>query len=77
MKRSPAVPLLLAVQLSIGLVLAPAFSFMPVFLKDLGLSATLVSLVIALQRVVGLGSSMAGGVLLESAVGIWPKKQTW
>ncbi len=66
MKRLPAVPMLLAVQLAIGLVLSPAFTFLPVFLKDLGLSATLVSLVIALQRVVGLGSSMVGGVLLDS-----------
>jgi MFS family permease len=65
-RRSAAVPLLLAVQLATGLVLSPAFTFLPVFLKDLGLSATLVSLVIALQRVVGLGSSMAGGVLLDS-----------
>jgi MFS family permease len=65
-KRSPAVPLLLAVQLATGLVLAPAFTFLPVFLKDLGLSVTLVSLVFALQRMVGLGSSIAGGVLLDS-----------
>ena len=65
-KRPPAVPMLLAVQLATGLVLSPVFTFLPVFLKDLGLSATLVSLVIALQRMVGLGSSMAGGVLLDS-----------
>jgi MFS family permease len=65
-KRSTAVPLLLAVQLATGLVLSPVFTFLPVFLKDLGLSVTLVSLVIALQRMVGLGSSMAGGVLLDS-----------
>jgi MFS family permease len=65
-RRSPAVPLLLAVQLATGLVLSPVFTFLPVFLKDLGLSVTLVSLVIALQRMVGLGSSIAGGVLLDS-----------
>lgn len=65
-RRSAAVPMLLAVQFATGIVLSPAFSLLPVFLRDLGLSATIVSLIVSLQRMAGLGSSLAGGVLADA-----------
>jgi len=64
--RSPAVPLLLGVQLLTGIVLAPAITFFPVYLKEIGLSAVLISAIVTLQRFMSLGSSLAGGALVDS-----------
>lgn len=64
--RSPAVPLLLAVQLLTGIVLAPALAFFPVYLKDLGFSVVLISGIVTIQRVMGLGSALVGGALVDS-----------
>jgi MFS family permease len=64
--RSPAVPLLLAVQLLTGIVLAPAFTFFPVYLKEVGLSVVLISAIATLQRVATLGSSFVGGTMVDS-----------
>ncbi|MCX7031464.1 MAG: MFS transporter, partial [Spirochaetes bacterium] len=64
--RSPAVPMLLALQLLTGIVVAPALAFFPVYLKDLGLSAVLISGIVTIQRVMGLGSSLAGGALVDT-----------
>lgn len=64
--RSPAVPLLLAVQLLSGIVLAPAIAFFPVYLKELGLSAVLISGIVTIQRTMGLGSSLVGGSLIDT-----------
>ena len=64
--RSRAVPLLLAVQLLTGIVVAPALTFFPVYLKELGLSAVLISGIVTLQRVMGLGSSLVGGRMVDT-----------
>ena len=64
--RSAAVPLLLGVQLLTGIVLAPALTFFPVYLKELGLSAVLISGIATVQRVMALGSSLAGGALIDT-----------
>jgi DHA1 family tetracycline resistance protein-like MFS transporter len=64
--RLPAVPLLLAVQLLSGIVLAPALAFFPVYLKELGLSAVLISGIVTLQRTMGLGSALVGGTLVDA-----------
>ncbi len=64
--RSPAVPLLLAVQLLTGIVLAPAITFFPVYLKELGLSAVLISGIVTIQRVMALGSSLVGGKMVDT-----------
>jgi MFS family permease len=64
--RPPAVPLLLAVQLLTGIVLAPAVTFFPVYLKEIGLSAVLISWIATLQRVMALGSSLIGGGMIDT-----------
>jgi MFS family permease len=65
-QRSPAVPMLLGVQLLTGIVLAPALTFFPVYLRDLGLSAVLISGIATIQRVMALGSALAGGRMVDS-----------
>jgi PPP family 3-phenylpropionic acid transporter len=64
--RSPGVPLLLAVQLVTGVVLAPVFTFFPVYLKEIGFSVVLISVIATLQRVMSLGSSLVGGTLVDT-----------
>jgi MFS family permease len=64
--RSRAVPLLLGVQLLTGIVLAPAVTFFPVYLKELGFSAVLISGIVTLQRVMSLGSSLVGGAMVDT-----------
>jgi predicted MFS family arabinose efflux permease len=56
---------LLAAQLACGTLLAPAITFFPVYLKDLGYPVALISLIIVVQRVTGLGASLAGGSILQ------------
>jgi len=61
-----AVSLLLLQQMLSGIAMAPANTFFPVYLKDLGWSALLISAMATLQRVAGLASSLAGGALADS-----------
>jgi MFS family permease len=64
--RRPAVPLLLGVQLLTGIVLAPALTFFPVYLKEIGLSAVLISGIATVQRVMALGSALVGGRMVDT-----------
>jgi MFS family permease len=54
------------VQLLSGILLAPAFAFFPVYLKELGFSAVLISVLAAVQRVAALGSSVVGGGMVDT-----------
>jgi MFS family permease len=60
------ITLLLGSQLLSCLVVAPAVTFFPVYLDDLGYSAVLIAGIVTLQRVMGLIASLAGGVLTDS-----------
>ncbi len=58
--------LLLVVQLLGGVLMSPQFSFFPVYLAEqLGYSAAMVGLLMAMMRVVGIGSSLASGSLCD------------
>ena len=63
--------LLMLQQLLAGIVVAPASTFFPVYLKDLGWSALMISAIATVQRVAGLASSLIGGTLSDS---IGPKR---
>jgi PPP family 3-phenylpropionic acid transporter len=58
--------MLLGVQLLAGIVLAPASAFFSIYLKEIGYSAVLISAIVTVQRVMGLGASLAGGTLVDT-----------
>jgi MFS family permease len=59
------IAILFAVQLACGTLLAPVTTFFPVYLKDLGYPFALISLIMVVQRVTGLGASLAGSPILH------------
>ena len=59
------ITVLLVTQLACGTLLAPATTFFPVYLKDLGYPVALISLLIMVQRVTGMATSLAGGAILR------------
>jgi MFS family permease len=69
LNRSTAVLLLL--QLMGGMLLAPHRTFFPVYLKDLGLSAVLISSLAALRQGTGLIASLIGGTLSDALGRKW------
>jgi MFS family permease len=58
---------LFALQFLNGVITSPSITFFPVYVAGLGYSAVLLSLVVMLQRIAGLVSSLAGGVLGDSS----------
>jgi len=60
------ITLLLGTQLLACLVVAPAITFFPVYLDDLGYSVILIAGIVTLQRTMGLLASLAGGVITDS-----------
>ena len=64
--------LLLLFQFSGGIIVSPLTALLPVYLSDIGYSAAFIAGVFALQRLVGLVSSLAGGALSD----FFGRKQT-
>ncbi len=62
---------LLGVQLITGVLVSPQGTFFPIYLQDLGFSAVTLSLIVALQRLTALFTSVGGGALAD---GIGPKR---
>ncbi len=60
------ITLLLGVQFLSCLAVAPALTFFPVYLDDLGYSAVLIAGIVTLQRIMGFIASLAGGVMTDS-----------
>ncbi len=59
------VSLLFLLQLLTGIVTAPCYTFLPVYLSDLGRTAVFISMVFSVQRTIALVSSLAGGTLSD------------
>jgi MFS family permease len=68
---TPAVVLLMASQFLWGVLTAPVGTFFPVYFKDLGYSAVLLSQIVTLQRVTCLLATVAGGSLSDT---VGPKR---
>lgn len=64
---TPPITVLLGTQLLACLAVAPAITFLPVYLDDLGYSAVLIAGIVTLQRAMGLIASLAGGWLIDSS----------
>ena len=64
--------LLFLLQFSGGIIISPLTALLPVYLSDMGYAAAFIAGVFALQRLVGLVSSLAGGVLSD----FFGRKQT-
>ena len=60
------ITLLLGAQLLTCMAVAPAATFFPVYLVDLGYSAVLIAGIVTLQRTMGLAASLAGGMMSDS-----------
>jgi predicted MFS family arabinose efflux permease len=54
---------LFALQFLNGLITSPSITFLPIYVSGLGYSVVFLSLVVMLQRITGLVSSLAGGIL--------------
>ncbi len=52
---------LLLLQLMGGIMLAPYLGFFPIYVKELGYSAIVISVIVAAKRVAGLAASLLGG----------------
>ena len=57
---------LLALQLMAGILLAPHFSFFPLYIKELGYSTILIANIVAAKQIAGLIASLVGGSLSDS-----------
>ncbi len=66
------VVLLLLLQLSVGIIVSPVAALLPVYLSDIGYSAVFIAGAFTLQRLAGLVSSLAGGMLSD----LLSRKQT-
>jgi MFS family permease len=62
---------LFTVQFMNGLITSPSITFFPVFMDRAGSTAVFLSLVVMLQRITGLISSLAGGLLGGSRARRW------
>jgi len=56
---------LLAIQLVTGVLVSPQYTFFPIYLQELGFSAVALSLIVALQRLTALFTSIGGGALAD------------
>ncbi|MBN1640180.1 MAG: MFS transporter [Anaerolineae bacterium] len=63
--QRPIVVLLL-LQLMAGMILSPSRTFLPVYVKELGYSAILISTLATISQIAGLAASLAGGTLSDT-----------